>query len=94
MSCGVLVGCCKRWGGSVATAVGWGGATYQLESARCHDASAWIRLPLMMISQSRMVLAITGIRPMEKMIMRAAARFVSAGTSRRWGLLREVRDVT
>lgn len=32
----------------------------------------WIALPLMTISQSRMVLAMTGIRPIEKMTISAA----------------------
>jgi len=46
--------------------------TYQLESACCHDIPLWTVLPLITISQRRMVLAITGMRPMEKMTISAA----------------------
>lgn len=52
--------------------------TYQLVSACCHGMPVWIAFPLMTISQRRIVLATTGMRPMEKTMVRAAVFRVSS----------------
>lgn len=53
--------------------------TYQLESACFHPMPRWSPLPLITISQRRMVLATTGIRPTEKMTMTAAVEYIRIG---------------
>lgn len=59
-------GCCvSRW-------TAGGEDAYQLKSDSSHGIPDWMAFPAMTISQSRMVLATTGMRPMEKMTMRAA----------------------
>lgn len=57
----------------------WMTLSYQLESASCHDFPVDRALPAMTISQSRIVLATTGTRPMEKIIASAAGRRISCG---------------
>jgi hypothetical protein len=55
--------------------------TYQLESPSCHDMLVDVGLPDMAISQRRIVLAMTGTRPMENINASAATKHVNENPS-------------
>ena len=62
---------------SVTASVQTTWSTYQLKSLSCQPLPGLIGLPAMMISHSRILLDITGIRPTERTTARAATGTVS-----------------